>query len=220
MALSFTEENYLKAILRLEGGGKKVTTTALSKELSTKASSVTDMMQKLSRKKLVNYGKYQGVSLTAQGRRSALLVVRKHRLWEVFLVDKLGFQWNEVHTIAEQLEHIHSEDLIERLDDFLGNPRFDPHGDPIPDKDGKIVATSEAIVLQDCLPGSEVKVVGVRNTADDFLEFLNELGIHLGTQIKVKRKFEFDHSLEIKLDSGKEWVATKQVTQNLLVKEI
>ena len=136
---SFTEENYLKAIYHLSTGNNSVVSTNQIAEITnTKAASVTDMLKKLAEKKLINYIKYQGVTLTEAGKNAAVNIVRKHRLWEVFLVEKLGFKWDEVHDIAEELEHINSESLINRLDDFLGNPAADPHGDPIPDRSGTI----------------------------------------------------------------------------------
>ena len=137
--MTFSEENYLKTIYHLTIiSDSEISTNAIAEKMETKASSVTDMLKKLAEKDLVDYKKYQGVSLTEKGKLSAKMIVRKHRLWEVFLVEKLDFSWDEVHDIAEQLEHIKSEKLINKLDDFLGNPTEDPHGDPIPDKNGKL----------------------------------------------------------------------------------
>ena len=138
--MTFSEENYLKTIYHLTtASDAEVSTNAIAEKMETKASSVTDMLKKLAEKGLINYKKYQGVSLTQDGKLAAKMSVRKHRLWEVFLVEKLGFSWDEVHDIAEQLEHIKSEKLINKLDDFLDNPTEDPHGDPIPDREGRII---------------------------------------------------------------------------------
>src|SRR5215204_5861291 len=137
--LSFTEENYLKTIYRLsDGGTESVATNSIAEAMNTKAASVTDMIKKLSGKNLISYEKYYGVKITKAGRSAALSVVRKHRLWETFLVEKLNFNWDEVHDVAEQLEHIQSPLLIEKLDEFLSHPIADPHGHAIPDKNGKI----------------------------------------------------------------------------------
>src|SRR5688500_18567354 len=146
---SFTEENYLKAIFKLlEGDDEAVTTNAIAEKMNTRAASVTDMLKKLSEKKLINYKKYQGVTLTSSGKKIALNIIRKHRLWEVFLVEKLNFKWDEVHDIAEQLEHINSDTLIERIDKFLNYPKFDPHGDPIPDINGKFQSNKSVLVSE------------------------------------------------------------------------
>ncbi|WP_243389180.1 metal-dependent transcriptional regulator, partial [Flavobacterium psychrophilum] len=144
--MTFSEENYLKTIYHLTTiSDSEVSTNAIAEKMETKASSVTDMLKKLSEKDLINYKKYQGVSLTETGSLSAKMIVRKHRLWEVFLVEKLDFPWDEVHDIAEQLEHIKSEKLINKLDDFLGNPTEDPHGDPIPNANGQIISIEKQL---------------------------------------------------------------------------
>lgn len=220
MKLTFTEENYLKAILRLETRGDKITTNAISRELATKASSVTDMLKKLSVKKLVNHSKYKPVSLLTAGRKVALQVVRKHRLWEVFLVEKLGFKWNEVHLIAEQLEHIDSEKLVDRLDHFLGNPLLDPHGDPIPGPDGKMRLLPSASTLDTCKASQKLSVIGVKNSSDEFLRFLDELGIHLGTVLVLIKVFDFDRSVEVEMPNKKRVILNKSVSHNLLVKDL
>jgi DtxR family Mn-dependent transcriptional regulator len=217
--LTLAEENYLTAVLRLEWRNQKVTTNAIAGELHTKASSVTDMMQKLATKKLVNYSKYKAVSLTNSGKQKAVHVIRKHRLWEVFLVEKLGFRWNEVHLLAEQLEHIDSEVLVDRLDDFLGNPHTDPHGDPIPDRYGKMQHRPASRALAACKAGQHVVVVGVKNSSDDFLRFLDDLGIKLGLPLKIVRIFDFDESVEIQIGNQKNIVLNKQITHNLLVND-
>ena len=170
--MSFTEENYLKAIFKVcEQTNKEASTNAIAQELSTSAASVTDMVKRLSEKHLINYEKYRGVTLTNDGNKIATHLIRKHRLWEVFLVDKLEFSWDEVHDIAEQLEHIKSESLVERLDSFLGQPKFDPHGDPIPDADGnftfrKQILLAELPILKDGV------IVGVQEHTPQFLQYL------------------------------------------------
>lgn len=219
LGLSQTEENYLKAIFSLSTKKKSgVSTNAISKKLNTKASSVTDMIKKLAEKKLVDYKKYQGVTLTKQGRSVAVSIVRNHRLWEVFLVEKLNFSWDEVHDVAEQLEHIKSQKLTDKLDDFLGHPTHDPHGDPIPDKDGNIdLGMNES--LANIAEKTACVVVGVRDSSSLFLKFLDNSNIKLGSTIKVIYKEAFDESMLVQLDN-EERSLSNQITKNLLVKEI
>ncbi len=199
--MTFSEENYLKTIYHLATiSDSEVSTNAIAEMMETKASSVTDMLKKLSEKDLVHYKKYQGVSLTEKGKLIAKMIVRKHRLWEVFLVDKLDFSWDEVHDIAEQLEHIKSEQLINRLDDFLGNPTEDPHGDPIPDVNGQIVKTEKQL-LSELLENQNGICVGVKDTSSEFLKYLDKQGISLGSKIEIMGKESFDLSLKIRLNS-------------------
>ncbi len=213
------EENYLKAIFKLSGRhNRAVSTNAIADELQTKASSVTDMMKKLSNKKLIHYKKYQGVTLTRKGKVLATMVIRKHRLWEVFLVDKLNFKWDEIHELAEQLEHIKSERLIDRLDQFLGFPKYDPHGDPIPDKNGNIDHHKDE-TLSDLVVGDEAIIVGVKEHSADFLQYLDGVKLVLGTRVFVKKRYEYDHSLIIDL-GGKELMVSDQVSQKLFVKKV
>jgi len=198
-----SEENYLKAIYHLARElGNTISTNAIAEKMETKASSVTDMLKKLSDKNLVNYQKYQGVQLTEKGRLSAAKIVRKHRLWEVFLVEKLNFSWDEVHEVAEELEHIQSEKLVEELDIFLGNPRVDPHGDPIPDKNGNI-ATSAKVLLAACKVGDKGVFVGVKDSSSEFLQYLDKLQLSLGHEIKLLSKEPYDNSILISLNSNK-----------------
>jgi DtxR family Mn-dependent transcriptional regulator len=193
MELSFTEENYLKAIYRLsDGGTKSVLTNELAEVLSTKAASVTDMIKKLSIKNLIQYEKYYGVKITRQGKAEALMVVRKHRLWETFLVEKLQFTWDEVHDVAEQLEHIQSPLLIEKLDEFLGYPTADPHGHPIPDKNGKL-QTIRQVPLSETTKKSIVR--SVRDGSPSFLQYLSKIGVYIGATIAILERVEFDGSL-------------------------
>ena len=186
--MTFAEENYLKAIFHLELHlGSEISTNAIADRMDTKPSSVTDMVQKLAEKKMLIYRRYKGVQLTAEGKKLAANVVRKHRLWEVFLVDKLKFHWDEVHEIAEQLEHIQSEELIVRLDNFLGNPDFDPHGDPIPDENG-VLKRTEKKLLSEMDKNQQGVCVGVKESSPEFLQYLDKKKISIGTKIKVLGK--------------------------------
>ena len=217
MRITRSEENYLKAIYHLgDHGSSNVSTNALAGRLETKASSVTDMIQKLSDKGLVDYRKYKGVKLTQTGKEVAIRIIRKHRLWEVFLVDKLHFSWDEVHEVAEQLEHVRSEKLVAELDAFLGYPSYDPHGDPIPDTEGNI-NVSDKLLLANVKPGTECVCTGVNDSSAEFLKLLNKRKIALGTRFKVVDTEPFDHSMTIILD-GQELVVSDHVTQNLFVK--
>ncbi|TXB67054.1 metal-dependent transcriptional regulator [Vicingus serpentipes] len=216
---SFTEENYLKAIFKLSKGKTEVSTNAVAAEMDTKASSVTDMLKKLADKKLVNYAPYKGVNLTETGKQIAISIVRKHRLWEVFLVDKLNFKWDEVHDIAEQLEHIQSNELVERLDHFLENPKYDPHGDPIPDKDGNIARHKE-LTLADLNIGEKGVIVGVKEHSKSFLNYLDQLNLVLGTEIAVTDKIEFDNSMSLKINKKSTSTVSNQASKNLYIKKI
>ncbi|TAH03749.1 MAG: metal-dependent transcriptional regulator [Sphingobacteriales bacterium] len=215
LATSFTEENYLKTIFHLSTPQTvAVNTNAIADVLKTKAASVTDMLKKLAEKDFINYVKYQGVTLTPKGNQTALNIIRKHRLWEVFLVDKLNFKWDEVHDLAEDLEHINSTKLINSLDEFLGFPKFDPHGDPIPDKNG--VLNEPAL-----LPVSKMKInqtgiiSGVREHTSVFLNYLEKVGLVLGKKILIKETIEFDGSVIIDID-GKAQTISRDVAKNLL----
>lgn len=214
---TLSEENYLKAIYHLElNANKGISTNAIAKKLETKASSVTDMIKKLSEKEVVIYKKYQGVTLTDFGRKTAANVVRKHRLWEVFLVDKLNFSWDEVHDVAEQLEHIKSSKLINQLDSFLGFPTHDPHGDPIPDKDGNL-KTIEKSLLSTLHKNQRGICVGVDDSSSEFLQYLDKKGIVLGREIKVLEREDFDDSLSILIDNEKLSISNK-IANNLYIK--
>ena len=216
--LSFSEENHLKAIYHLSQHGQaEVTTNAIAEALSTKAASVSDMLKKLAQKKLIEHVKYQGVKLTENGRSCALDVIRKHRLWEVFLVEKLNFSWDEVHEVAEQLEHINSPLLTNRLDKFLGFPRIDPHGDPIPDEKGQFKLNNHKILSSATLNDSGV-VVGVKDSTSSFLKYLDKLNIKLGSMIVVKELMEFDGSMEI-LVNEKSINISKEVANNIMISE-
>ncbi|RFN59071.1 metal-dependent transcriptional regulator [Marixanthomonas ophiurae] len=216
MKYSLSEENYLKAIYHLEKiAATGVATNAIAEQMETKPSSVTDMVKRLSEKELVNYIKYQGVTLTEKGKKTALTIIRKHRLWEVFLVDKLNFHWDQVHEIAEQLEHIHSEELISRLDKFLGEPDFDPHGDPIPDKDGNIKRTEKKL-LSDLKKNQGGVCVGVKESSPEFLQYLDKKKITIGTKIHVLGKEFFDGSMVIQVGKDQSFIS-KKTAENLYV---
>jgi DtxR family transcriptional regulator, Mn-dependent transcriptional regulator len=214
---STSEENYIKAIFHLQHADGTVTTNELANELKTKPASVTDMMKKLKVKKLVHYQAYHGFRLSPDGRKLALLIVRRHRLWEFFLAEKLKFNWEEVHAVAEDLEHVSSKKLIDKLDEFLGFPRFDPHGDPIPDINGKI-ETSKQVCLQDLPLNKMATVCHVSDQSPEMLELLTHKKIILGTKLEVKRKFSFDNSLEIKIRQQTPINISDQLSKNIFVK--
>ena len=215
--MTFSEENYLKTIYHLTTFlNTEVSTNAIAEKMETKASSVTDMLKKLSDKELVNYKKYQGVSLTASGRLEAKMIVRKHRLWEVFLVEKLDFSWDEVHDVAEQLEHIKSEKLINKLDDFLGNPTEDPHGDPIPDAEGNIIKVEKQLLSEIGIAKRTI-CVGVKDTSPEFLQYLDKQKIALGSTIEILSKEDFDASLHLKVNN-QELIVSSKIAGNLYVK--
>ena len=213
------EENYLKTIFKLSEKEKdSVSTNAIAEELETKPSSVSDMLKKLSEKELINYVKYQGVSLSPLGHRLAVHVIRKHRLWEVFLVSHLNFKWDEVHDIAEQLEHIQSEKLTNELDKFLNFPTHDPHGDPIPNPAGFIKIIPK-LKLSDLGIGETGKFIGVKDSSSAFLKYLDKRKISLGCNIKVLHQEEFDQSLHIGLDETNLTISIKSAS-NLYITKI
>lgn len=215
---TFTEENYLKTIFFLSIDTEEwVSTNALADSTHTRAASVSDMLKRLAEKGLINYQKYRGVRLTEEGERLALLVIRKHRLWEVFLAEKLQFGWDEVHVIAEELEHIRSERLVEKLDAFLGYPQFDPHGDPIPDADGQMPAFRYR-KLSDIIEGNTVIMTGVSEHSSAFLQHLDKSGLMLGCQIKVQEINKFDKSINVLIDNSHIVFISHEVAKNLLVK--
>ena len=214
--MTYSEENYLKTIYHLTSMTEEaISTNAIAEKMDTKASSVTDMLKKLAEKDLLNYIKYQGVSLTENGKLAAKMIVRKHRLWETFLVEKLAFSWDEVHDIAEQLEHIKSEKLINKLDDFLGNPTEDPHGDPIPDADGRIVKIEKRLLFE--LEDNQSGIcVGVKDTSSDFLKYLDKQEIALGSEIAILEKETFDNSFKIRV-GNKEIMISNKIASNLYI---
>lgn len=217
--LSFVEENYLKAIYHLSDGGKNaVSTNSLAETMNNKAASVTDMIKKLSTKQVISYEKYKGVNISQKGKSEALYVIRKHRLWETFLVEKLGFSWDEVHEVAEQLEHIKSPLLIEKLDLFLDHPSVDPHGHPIPDKNGKIQEIKQ-IPLSTCQLNKKYKVQSVKDGSPAFLQYLDKLGIYIKASLVIKERIDFDNSLELIIDNKNKVFISQVAAENLLVTE-
>ena len=219
LELSTAEENYLKAIAKVaEQIDGPATTNAVAEELGTSAASVTDMFNRLSDKELVNYKSRRGAGLTPLGERLVLQLIRRHRLWETFLHDKLDFSWDEVHELAEQLEHIKSAKLTDRLDALLGHPRFDPHGDPIPRADGSYAAQHETILIELPEEGLGV-VVGVKEHDSDFLRHLDRLGLGLGQRVRVLEHFAYDQSLRIEVGGERQETITARVAQAIYVQK-
>lgn len=219
MTISTAEENYLKAIFKLaEKDGKAVLTNSIASAMNTAAASVTDMLKRLSDKQLIKYEKYRGVALTKEGTHVATVLIRKHRLWEVFLVEKLGFAWDEVHDLAEQLEHVQGEVLVERLDTFLGHPRFDPHGDPIPDAEGRWTYRQQVrlAVLQ---PGQRGIVTGVDDHATPFLQYLDQIGLALGVEVLLTARTDYDQSVQVRIGGNADVTLSDKVAQNLFVRK-
>ena len=214
--IRFTEENYLKAIYHLsEGGHKAVLTNELAEAMQTKAASVTDMMKKLSVKELIHYEKYYGVKITAKGKAQALLIIRKHRLWETFLVQKIGFAWDEVHEVAEQLEHIQSTRLINKLDEYLGFPKVDPHGDPIPDMNGRL-KPQVVVGLHQLEPGKKATITSVKDTDPDLLKYLEKIGAKPGKRIQVISRENYDKSIEVMIEKRKVFISL-EVSKTILL---
>lgn len=214
-----TEEDYIKAIFKItERNQGSASTNSVAAHLSTSAASVTDMLKRLSEKEYFHYEKYKGVYLTNKGREVATQLIRKHRLWEYFLVDKLNFNWDEVHDIAEQLEHVKSEKLIEQLDAFLDYPKYDPHGDPIPNAEGKFTIRTQ-ISLFNMTVGEDAVVVGVKEHDKPFLQYLDQLKINIGTKLKVLNQIDFDHSKEILINNISQSVLSHKACSNIYVKK-
>lgn len=215
--LTRSEENYIKKIYALEQKHKTdIKTNLLAEKIETKASSVTDMLKKLAKKNLLIYQKYKGVKLNIKGKKVALSIIRKHRLWETFLVEKLNFSWDEVHYLADQLEHIHSEKLTNELDAFLNFPKVDPHGEPIPDADGKFT-TIDTICLNKLKIGEEGVFVEVKDDSDTFLKYLTKSNLTIGAKIKVVDKEEFDNSFKIEIDKIQSNIS-ENIIKNLYLK--
>ncbi len=214
MNFSISEENYIKSIYHLQVLHERVNASMLAGMVNTKAASVTDMLKKLHKKKLVHYEPYKSFILTDEGNKIALNIVRKHRLWEYFLVNKLGFQWDQVHDIAEELEHINSIELISRLDEFLQYPEFDPHGDPIPNSKGKMIALKRINLTE--IPLKKMAVVSyIKDQSVAMLDLLKHFQISIGTKIKISKRFEFDGSVEIKIDKLPDAILSNQVAKNI-----
>ena len=218
---SHTEENYLKAVFKLaeaEPDTAGVSTNRIAAALATRPASVTDMLRRLAEKGLLDYEKYRGVQLTAEGRRLALLTIRKHRLWEVFLVQQLGFSWDEVHDVAEELEHVQSPLLMRRLDAFLGHPALDPHGDPIPAEDGAMRRPKHRLLADLCV-GERGTLAAVKNTTAPFLQYLDKVGLQLGAVIEVLDKVTFDNSFDLRVNHHHTTLISAEVSRNLFVTE-
>ncbi|MGZ3752687.1 MAG: metal-dependent transcriptional regulator [Mucilaginibacter sp.] len=212
---TFTEENYLKAIYHLSLQSASVSTNQIAASLNTKAASVTDMLKKLAEKELINYTKYQGVTLTAPGEKIAISIIRKHRLWEYFLVEKLNFKWDEVHDVAEELEHISSKELVDRLDDFMGHPKYDPHGDPIPDSNGLFKA-HELKPVSTLVVNESGVISGVRDHSTAFLQYLEKMQLTIGKKIKIAEINDYDHSVTLLVEDKKVHIS-REVANNLLI---
>ena len=218
MTITHAEENYLKAIFKTtEREAKAASTNAIAAQMQTTAASVTDMLRRLAEKNLIDYEKYRGVELTGEGNRLATALIRKHRLWEVFLVDKLGFAWDQVHDMAEQLEHVQGADLVDRLDTFLDHPKFDPHGDPIPDAEGRWAFRPQTL-LATLQPGDRGVVTGVEDHSPAFLQYLDQLGLSLDARLELLERFPYDQSMRIRTQDGREVTLSEKVGQNLYVK--
>lgn len=217
--LSPTEENYLKAIFKVNEKEKSsVSTNALARQLETSAASVTDMLKRLSSKKLINYEKYRGVTLTQEGNKISTSLIRRHRLWEVFLSEKLRFSWDQIHDLAEELEHINSDELVLRLDAFLNYPKFDPHGDPIPNSEGRFTLRSQTPLSELHISQSGI-LVGVREHTSPFLKYLDEHNIKIGTKLKVLDKFNYDKSIKVEIDDTTITTFSDTVCNTLLVRK-
>lgn len=215
MKCTVSEENYLKTIFHLQQVAETVSTSSVAQALQTRPASVTDMMKKLHGKKLLHYKRYHGFSLSAEGKRVALGIIRRHRLWEYFLAEKLAFNWEEVHSIAEELEHVRHKKLIDRLDDFLGNPMFDPHGDPIPDSRGKL-QPADQICLTEVAINQRAVITHVSGQSKELLETLGALQLRIGTIIEVKKRLAFDDSLQVKMNNKMHFISG-QLAQHLFV---
>ena len=216
MKFSASEENYIKSIYSLQGKTDKVNTNSLAGYLNMRAASVTDMLKRLKTKKLLEYTKYHGFRLNDSGNREALKIIRRHRLWEFFLVTSLGMDWDKVHVIAEELEHVSSNDLIKRLDNFLGQPKIDPHGDPIPDAYGKMPVLNQ-VSLNNFLLKKNGVVSSVGSQTQQMMEMLNHYGIHIGSPIRVLKDFSFDRSLQIKIAKQPACIISEQAAKNIFV---
>lgn len=216
MKKTYSEENYLKTIYHISKSENKVSLKAIADVLENNPASVIDMLRKLKEKELITYDKTQGAILTVNGETAALDIIRKHRLWEVFLVEKLNYDWHEVHPIAEQLEHIHDEQLAKKLDDFLGNPAFDPHGDPIPASNGQMPVYANKRLSE--LEINQIGKVGsVRDTSTPFLKYLKQLNLGLGSKIEVLDKLDFDQSMVIAIDGSAPKTVSSKMTDNILL---
>ena len=215
--ITIAEENYLKAIysLNADRNGKELGTNGLASHLGISPATVSSMLKKLKEKEFIHYEKYGAISLLEKGEKEACAVIRKHRLWETFLVEKMEFTWDEIHEVAEQLEHIKSKKLVDQLDKLLGYPEYDPHGDPIPKANGVINGTHKTTLSQEST-GKSLKVVGVKNDSPAFLQYMTQLGLVINSKVTIKSLHEFDGSLDVEID-GKPHMITRQVAENVYV---
>lgn len=216
---TYSEENYLKALFNLGNEKGEVTVQELSTQLNIKSPSVNSMIKKLADKKLVHYESYKPLRLTDKGKKEAGLIIRKHRLTEMYLVQKMEFGWEQVHEIAEQVEHLQSPLFFDKIDELLGFPKLDPHGSPIPDKHGKIQWV-EYTKLSDGKAGDTVKLSAVTHSSDEFLKFLNSRGLHLGMMVKVISTESFDGSMTVSYGKKSKETLSKTVTEKLLTEKI
>ncbi|MEO7043691.1 MAG: metal-dependent transcriptional regulator [Ferruginibacter sp.] len=214
MKYSVSEENYIKSIFNLEEANNTVSATMLAAAVNTKAASVTDMLKKLNVKKIINYKPYRNFTLTDAGNKVALDIIRKHRLWEYFLVNKLGMAWDEVHVIAEEMEHVNNAMLVQKLDEYLGHPCFDPHGDPIPDKNGKIRILKQSDIASHALK-KILTVSSIKDQSVKMLDLLKHYHIRIGTKLRINKKFDFDGSVEIKVEKYPATILSEQVAKNI-----
>lgn len=215
--ISLTEENYLKALYRLSQEKKEITVKDIAKSLGIKMPTVNSMVKKLADKKFIKYEKYKAIELTEKGRKQALYILRKHRLTELFLSKVMGMGWEEVHDIAEQIEHIQSDRFFDRVDEMLGHPQFDPHGEPIPDSNGKL-PVYKSFPLSEGEINQAYRLTGVANHDASFLQFLDSLGLNLGAHIEIKEIQEFDKSMTVKLNQKNKTIFSNTVCRNLLVR--
>jgi len=213
---SVSEENYIKAIFHLQEEVERVNTVQLAQAMKTKPASITDMLKKLKAKKILDYQPYYGFKLTAEGNKIALGIIRRHRIWEYFLAEKLKFNLHEIHELAEVLEHVSSKKLIDKLDAYLGLPKFDPHGDPIPDFEGKITLDNH-ISLAAMEENTMGRVCRIGNASEKIMELISHQQIKIGSQIIVEKKFEFDESLEITIDRKHKANISQQLAKNIFI---
>lgn len=216
--LTFTEENYVKSIYALQerNASGEVSVNEIAERMQTKPATVTDMLRKLSEKELIHYEKYKKVKLSQGGMQQALQIVRKHRLWETFLYHTLHFSWDEVHEVAEQLEHIHSQKLITRLDEFLGFPKYDPHGDPIPTASGDMPATRAVLLSEVTIPATACRIVAVKDSSSAFLQQLKRFGLEIDVKIRIEERMPYDNSLLI-ATTGEPFLISEKIAENILV---
>ena len=220
MEISVSQENYLKAIYKLASREGVASNQAIASVLESTPASVTNMLRKLTEMGWIDYEAYRGATLTAAGNKRALELVRKHRLWEVFLVDKLQYDWDAVHPLAEELEHIGGEELVNRLDAFLGHPQYDPHGDPIPDSEGNIRKRQHVMAASELNVGEDFAVCGVRDSSSLFLQHLDRLGIELGKRYALTERLEFDHSMVWHAETGQTTTVSQEVASNVLIQRV